>query len=41
MDTDSDGGFTITINLGETTHKMTQVIEHEPEEDNAQLIDAS
>jgi|TARA_R100001530_G_scaffold48613_2_gene36489 hypothetical protein len=42
MDTDSDGRLTITINLGETTHKMTQVIEHELEEgDNAKLVDAS
>ena len=42
MDADASSGFKITINLGETTHQMTQVIEHEPEEeDNAQLIDAS
>ena len=39
MDADADGRFTITINLGETTHKMTQVIEHE--EEDAKLIDAS
>jgi len=42
MDADADGRFTITINLGETVHKMTQVIEHEPDnETDAELIDAS
>ena len=38
-DTDASSGFKITINLGETTHQMTQVIEHEP--DDAELIEAS
>jgi len=39
IDADTSSGFKITINLGETTHQMTQVIEHEP--DDAELIEAS
>ena len=39
MESDASSGFKITINLGETTHQMTQVIEHES--DDAELIEAS
>ena len=39
---DADGRFTITINLCEQSHQLTQVIEHEPDtEADAELIDAS
>ena len=41
-DADASSGFKITINLGETTHQMTQVVEHEPDNGtDAELIDAS
>lgn len=38
-DVEAGGGVKITINLGETTHQMTQVVEHD--EADAELIDAS
>jgi len=39
QDVEAGGGVKITINLGESTHQMTQVIEHD--EADAQLIGAS
>ena len=38
-DVEAGGGVKITINLGETTHQMTQVVEHD--EADAQLVDVS
>jgi hypothetical protein len=38
QDVEAGGGVKITINLGESTHQMTQVIEHD--ETDAQLVDA-